>query len=169
MQTGECTVTHPEFECECEDWDKECWKFCLVSTVTNAKLYGMAEQNVISSLLPKIWGTLKKIFGFEFATDYLTDYALENPEFEGNPECECEDGDDECLIYCLESTITNENLDGMETAQFFRLIPKILSILKKIFRGIFRGGKKIFKKRPRIIPIPLPPIPLPPQNFTGFF
>ena len=29
LQTGECPLTRPEFECECEDWDKECWTFCL--------------------------------------------------------------------------------------------------------------------------------------------
>jgi len=134
LQTGECPLTRPEFECECEDWDKECWTFCLVSTVTNAKETETANefgQNFIS----KIWAILKKIFGFGSSKeDYLTEYALENPEFEGDTECECEDGDDECWINCLESTITNAKLYGHEFGQNF--ISKIWAILKKIF-GFF--------------------------------
>ena len=66
VQTGECPVTtgadfEGNTECECEDWDDECWINCLESTITNAKLYGHEfGQNFIS----KIWAILKKIFGF---------------------------------------------------------------------------------------------------------
>jgi len=133
LQTGECPLTRPEFECECEDWDKECWTFCLVSTVTNAKETETANefgQNFIS----KIWAILKKIFGFGSSKeDYLTEYALENPEFEGDTECECEDGDDECWINCLESTITNAKLYGNEYSYFISIIFKILKKIFKIF------------------------------------
>jgi len=134
FQTGECPTTSPEFECGCEDWDKECWKYCLVSTIVDAKeTEGTAQFIDIASLLPKVLRILGNIYG-EFASDY----ALENSEFEGEPECECKDGDDDCWLYCLESTITIANLDDYETAQdFSSLFPQIFGILSKLFGNIF--------------------------------
>jgi len=135
FQTGECPPTSPEFECGCEDWDKECWKYCLVSTIVDAKeTEGTAQNFDIGSLLPQVWGIVKKIFGFDFSSEY----ALENSEFENEPECECEDGDDNCWLYCLESTITIANLDDYETAQdFSSLLPQIFGIVSKLFGNIF--------------------------------
>merc|ERR1712062_575172 len=109
-------------ECGCEDWDKECWKYCLVSTIGDAKeTEGTAQFIDVAFFLPKVLRILGNIYG-EFASDY----ALENSEFEGEPECECKDGDDDCWLYCLESTITIANLDDYETAQdFSSLFPQI--------------------------------------------
>jgi len=135
FQTGECPPTSPDFECGCEEWDKECWKYCLVSTIVDAKeTEGTAQNFDIGSLLPQVWGIVKKIFGFDFSSEY----ALENSEFENEPECECEDGDDNCWLYCLESTITIANLDDYETAQdFSSLLPQIFGIVSKLFGNIF--------------------------------
>jgi len=134
FQTGECPPTSPEFECECEDWDKECWKYCLVSTIVDAKeTEGTAQFIDVAFFLPKVLRILGNIYG-EFASDY----ALENSEFEGEPECECKDGDDDCWLYCLESTITIANLDDYETAQdFSSLFPQIFGIVSKLFGNIF--------------------------------
>jgi len=132
FQTGECPKTSLEFECGCEDWDKECWKYCLISTIVDAKeTEGTAQFIDIASLFPKIVRLLGNIYG-EFASDFASDFAFENSEFEGEPECECKDGDDDCWIYCLESTITIENSDDYETAQFF----SIFGIIKNIFSNI---------------------------------
>merc|ERR1712110_1230951 len=70
FQTGECPPTSPDFECGCEEWDKECWKYCLVSTIVDAKeTEGTAQNFDIGSLLPQVWGIVKKIFGFDFSSE----------------------------------------------------------------------------------------------------
>merc|ERR1719510_2272056 len=177
LQTGECPLTRPEFECECEDWDKECWTFCLECLQTGVcpdrqlltanlkeksifllelkwsdketkivKLESLGDidedcfykgsyiedsdstilitgcelKNILiqSPIFGDYLGTITVNGTFKVPEEApLYDDALENPDWPtvaitedfALEKCECEYGDVECLINCLESTIQTEN------------------------------------------------------------